>query len=443
MMIGTLKRITGIDGERLSVDYPWSILLRIYFSRLVLFALVVAVAFTVLILLPYLYFTGMIGRGVVGLLCLGTGIASCTGYVLWRRRHPAPSEVSWCAVWPDERDRRRLRWRVADTTLHVDYGVWKEALNLVYPAAKDRAALAYSVVRLLEYGDPETSVDNLARLWAETPELSELPLRYLEYLPGMRLRAQSLREAYYDRLSLQHPVCGQVGVVPASMAKRALDITVSLGVLVACAPLAGLIAAYITWRSLIRRDQPDIIFKKGRVGLAGGRFLEYRFRLRPSEAASPNSIRTTFRNSLAYMGADLYPSWYNVLRGDMSLIGPKPLHRSHYAQLLKWGATEDQLLERLAVKPGLCSLAQIHALLVPGGLDCLEYLKLDLQYVRDARKRKGVDRLMLDMRLAFRSVLAYVTRPALRTDVGRIPLHEDEDLQRLWSDATAQAAPSW
>lgn len=140
---------------------------------------------------------------------------------------------------------------------------------------------------------------------------------------------------------------------------RSLDIIGSIGVLVISTPVMALIFL------LIKISSPGPVFyKQQRVGKDGKFFLLYKFRTMIEDAekklgpilASQDDPRVTKVGKILRMARlDELPQLINVLRGDMSLVGPRP-ERPHFVRLHK------ALCElRLAVKPGLTGLAQIRS----------------------------------------------------------------------------------
>lgn len=137
--------------------------------------------------------------------------------------------------------------------------------------------------------------------------------------------------------------------------------------------------AWIAWR--IRRDSPGpAIFRQTRAGRDMRPFTLLKFRTMRTDTdpfgASPHGADdprlTRFGLWLREWSFDELPQFWNVLRGDMGLVGPRPLY---VEQAREWN--ERQRL-RLRVKPGLTGLAQISG---RGGLTIEEKLELDVQYV--------------------------------------------------------------
>jgi lipopolysaccharide/colanic/teichoic acid biosynthesis glycosyltransferase len=137
--------------------------------------------------------------------------------------------------------------------------------------------------------------------------------------------------------------------------KRLLDLAGSLLGLISFAPIAGAVAGAI----LIGMGRP-VIFVQERAGQEGKPFKLYKFRTMTelSDAAGrrlPDEERLShFGGFLRNASLDELPQLWNVLRGDMSLVGPRPL-LLEYVPLYN-----DQQRRRLEVKPGLTGWAQIN-----------------------------------------------------------------------------------
>lgn len=187
------------------------------------------------------------------------------------------------------------------------------------------------------------------------------------------------------------------------MAKRLLDIALSAGGLVVSAPLWIVIAAAVRLE-----DGGPIFFGQERVGRGGEPFRSWKFRsMRPdgeSEAArverqatadDPRITRTG--RLLRRTALDELPQLWNILRGDMSFVGPRALLARERA--VGGGTVELRTLpgfqERQSVRPGLTGLAQARA---ARDVSLRTKFRYDLLYVR---KRT----FWLDVRLIAESVL--------------------------------------
>ena len=125
------------------------------------------------------------------------------------------------------------------------------------------------------------------------------------------------------------------------------------------------------------------VFKQKRAGKDGKPFTFYKFRTMKAGVdpfgASPKSGSdprlTKIGKFLREYSLDELPQLFNVLKGDMSIVGPRPLYVS---QMEEWNERQKK---RLLVKPGLTGLAQISG---RGELTREEKLELDVKYVETA-----------------------------------------------------------
>ena len=125
------------------------------------------------------------------------------------------------------------------------------------------------------------------------------------------------------------------------------------------------------------------VFKQQRAGRNGKPFVFYKFRTMkanvdpfgPSPKSGEDPRLTKVGKFLREYSLDELPQLFNVLKGDMSFIGPRPLYVS---QMAEWNERQKK---RLLVKPGLTGLAQIHG---RGELTREKKLELDVKYVETA-----------------------------------------------------------
>jgi len=160
--------------------------------------------------------------------------------------------------------------------------------------------------------------------------------------------------------------------------KRGLDIFISLTAMVILSPV--LVAIVITIRL---SSKGPAIFKQERAGKNGRPFVFYKFRTMKLDVdpfgSSPKSGEdprlTKVGRFLREFSLDELPQLLNVLKGDMSIVGPRPLYLS---QIPEWNERQKK---RLLVKPGLTGLAQIGC---RAKLTREEKLELDVKYVETA-----------------------------------------------------------
>ena len=160
--------------------------------------------------------------------------------------------------------------------------------------------------------------------------------------------------------------------VGAAVSKRAFDIIVALALLLFFAPLMLAVAATVKATS-----HGPALFKQRRTGLGGKVFQIYKFRTmtvmedREVQAACRGDPRVTVIGAaLRRSSLDELPQLLNVIRGDMSLVGPRPhavAHDEIYDALLP------DYIDRFRARPGLTGLAQVSG--CRGELRSLDSLK--------------------------------------------------------------------
>jgi sugar transferase (PEP-CTERM system associated) len=171
---------------------------------------------------------------------------------------------------------------------------------------------------------------------------------------------------------------------PLRLFKRMVDIVFPIIGLVLTLPLLPIIAV------LIKIDSPGpLFFKQIRVGLMEKKFLLYKFRTMRIDAedgcgaiwAQKNDPRITrIGGILRKMRIDELPQLYNVLKGDMSIVGPRPERPEFVVDLIK---QIPYYLERHFVKPGLTGWAQIRYPYGASVEDAIEKLRYDLYYIKN------------------------------------------------------------
>lgn len=157
--------------------------------------------------------------------------------------------------------------------------------------------------------------------------------------------------------------------------KRLLDISLTFPALIIAIPGMLLIALLIRLES-----HGPAIFSQQRAGQGGRAFTFYKFRTMrldvdpygPSPKGGDDPRLTKIGKFLRETSLDELPQLINILKGDMTLVGPRPLY---VQQIAEWNERQQR---RLEVKPGLTGLAQISG---RGGLTQEEKLELDVQYV--------------------------------------------------------------
>jgi sugar transferase EpsL len=137
--------------------------------------------------------------------------------------------------------------------------------------------------------------------------------------------------------------------------KRLMDVSVAAGLLLLLAPLLACVGLLVRWQM-----GPPILFRHRRPGKHGRPFTLHKFRTmtdarNPDGTTRPDGDRLTpLGRFLRRASLDELPQLWNVLRGDMSLVGPRPLLMQYLDRY-----TAEQA-RRLNVKPGITGWAQIN-----------------------------------------------------------------------------------
>jgi lipopolysaccharide/colanic/teichoic acid biosynthesis glycosyltransferase len=217
--------------------------------------------------------------------------------------------------------------------------------------------------------------------------------------------------------------------------KRLMDIAISGVALVLSAPLMGLL-----WL-LVRLESPgDPIYTQVRVGRDGAPFPIYKLRTMVTGAEfigaglavqEGDERITRMGRLLRKTSLDELPNLINVLRGDMSIVGPRPtvqVQVDHYT---------DRQRGRLRVKPGITGWAQIHG---RASLPWSQRIELDLYYVEHQS-------LKLDLQILARTPAMLLGRKGIyKGDQGgwdittEVPRPEQDEAQRPGSDAKTTPA---
>ncbi len=219
---------------------------------------------------------------------------------------------------------------------------------------------------------------------------------------------------YGDHQKFQAFVQGDGGLLSGRdpfvyrLIKRLFDLAAAFGGLVLLMPLFPFIVLLIKLES-----KGPILFKQQRVGHRGKLFGCYKFR---SMLVDAEALKTELAHLNEATGAafkikddpritgvgrflrrsslDEFPQLFNILIGDMSVIGPRPQIPSEVADYTPKQA------QRLLVKPGLTCLWQVSG---RSHLDFLEWMELDLEYVKNRS-------IILDLKILARTLPAVIER---------------------------------
>lgn len=185
---------------------------------------------------------------------------------------------------------------------------------------------------------------------------------------------------------------------PYGLAKRLLDITITVPLFLLLTPLQIVLAA------LVRCNiGAPILFTQERAGLHGQPFYlrKYRTMTVPAYKDQPDIERMTrMGNFLRSTSLDELPSLWNVIKGDMSLVGPRPLLLSYMPLYSREQA------RRHEVRPGITGLAQVSG---RNAITWAERFRLDNEYVQNRS-------LALDIRILCRTIGTVATREGIAAE---------------------------
>ncbi len=183
--------------------------------------------------------------------------------------------------------------------------------------------------------------------------------------------------------------------------KRSIDVFVSSSGLIILFPLI----IYIIIR--IKMDSPgSLIYKQERIGLNGKPFLIYKFRSMVHDAekngpmlSSEEDDRVTpFGKAMRKWRLDEIPQFWNVLKGEMSLVGPRPERKFYIDQIVKEAPHYRHLLK---VRPGITSWGQVKYGYASTLHQMIQRLKYDILYLENMS-------LSLDFKILFYTLLVLI-----------------------------------
>jgi exopolysaccharide biosynthesis polyprenyl glycosylphosphotransferase len=183
--------------------------------------------------------------------------------------------------------------------------------------------------------------------------------------------------------------------------KRIIDILVSALMLLILSPLYAYIALRVRFSS-----QGPIFYQQERIGLNGKPFMIYKFRsMRIDAETNGPQLSSDFDNRVTHWGyimrkyrLDELPQFWNVLKGDMSLVGPRPERQFYIDQIVKVNPHYKHLLK---VRPGITSWGQVKYGYASNVEEMVQRLKFDLLYIENRS-------LALDIKILFYTFLVLI-----------------------------------
>jgi exopolysaccharide biosynthesis polyprenyl glycosylphosphotransferase len=180
--------------------------------------------------------------------------------------------------------------------------------------------------------------------------------------------------------------------------KRTMDVVASFLVLLLCSPLYLFVAIRVRLSS-----EGSIFYKQERIGRYGKPFMIYKFRSMyldaekrgPQLSSDTDDRCTPWGGTMRKYRLDEIPQFWNVLKGDMSLVGPRPERQFFIDQI----AAKDARVHKLhKVRPGITSWGQVQYGYASNVEEMIERLKLDLIYIENLT-------LGLDIKIMIHTVL--------------------------------------
>lgn len=186
--------------------------------------------------------------------------------------------------------------------------------------------------------------------------------------------------------------------------KHFVDYTLALILFFLLTPVFLIISIWIK-----AADGGPILFKQNRIGKNGKKFMIYKFRSMVSNAENmgaglafdQNDLRITRPGKFIRSSSlDEIPQLFNILKGEMSFIGPRPTIES---QVLRYNSFQRQ---RLEMKPGITGWAQVN------GRNAIKWsvrIKYDVEYVKNWN-------LWFDVKIIIKTIFVVFTKKGVRID---------------------------
>ena len=188
--------------------------------------------------------------------------------------------------------------------------------------------------------------------------------------------------------------------------KRLLDIIISMSALLVFSIPIILISIMIK-----KEDKGPVLFKQTRTGYKGKEFKLYKFRSMPIDN---DVLNNKSENKLTKIGTfirktslDELPQFINILKGDMSLIGPRPWIVEYYQNFT------DEQKKRVDVLPGITGLAQATG---RNNISIFEKINYDIEYVNNYS-------LLMDIKVIFLTIKTVLSKTG--AEISKSGIHEE------------------
>lgn len=187
----------------------------------------------------------------------------------------------------------------------------------------------------------------------------------------------------------------------ANYVKRILDLTLSLIAVILCSPIFLILFLLVRFKL-----GSPVLFTQERPGKDEKIFRLYKFRTMTSQTDAqgellPDEIRlTSFGKKLRATSLDELPELFNILKGDMSIVGPRPL-------LVKYlSLYNEEQRHRHDVRPGLTGQAQVHG---RNAISWEEKFKHDVEYTRNVT-------FLNDCRIILATILKVIKKDGISSE---------------------------
>ncbi len=185
------------------------------------------------------------------------------------------------------------------------------------------------------------------------------------------------------------------------MLKRICDITIATTALITLLPVYTVVAYKVK-----KNFGSPVLFRQTRAGIHGEPFTIYKFRTMTDTTDSEGNVLpdedrlTEFGKQLRATSLDELPQLWNVIKGDMSIVGPRP-------QLMEYlPYYNEEQFRRHLVRPGVTGYAQVNG---RNGISWEKRFKLDVWYVDNQS-------MLLDIKILLKTVKQVVTRAGISAE---------------------------
>lgn len=198
--------------------------------------------------------------------------------------------------------------------------------------------------------------------------------------------------------------------------KRFLDIVLSLIAIIILSPIMLIVALLVR----IKLGSP-IIFTQRRAGLHGKVFTVYKFRSMTNEVNENGELLsnkkrlTKFGKALRSTSLDELPELFNIFKGDMSIIGPRPLLEEYLTRY------NEEQMKRHNMRPGLTSLTAVNG---RASLSWKDRLEMDVWYVQNVS-------FLLDCKIIFKTIITVFKRENISSNRGKFTGTDNDKEERL------------